>query len=67
MILERTKDEILVRMAPDTDLSELQDMLDYLKLQEATRNSQATPAQVKKLAKSANSNIWQKVKKERKL
>lgn len=34
MILERTKKEILIRLPLNVDLSELQDMLDYLNYKE---------------------------------
>jgi hypothetical protein len=36
MILERTKDEILVRLPAYVDLTELQNMLDYLQYKELT-------------------------------
>ncbi|MFW5700847.1 MAG: hypothetical protein ACOCWM_04080 [Cyclobacteriaceae bacterium] len=42
MIIERTNEEILVRLPSNVDLSELQDMLDYLKYRELTSNSKAT-------------------------
>jgi hypothetical protein len=41
MEIERTKDEILVRLPLNVDLSELQDMLDYLRYKELTSNSKA--------------------------
>jgi len=34
MILERTKDEILVRLPANMDITELQNMLDYLDYKE---------------------------------
>lgn len=42
MKLERTKDDILVRLPSNVDLSELQDMLNYLGYRELTANSTAT-------------------------
>lgn len=39
MIVERTDNEIVVRLPSNIDLSELQDMLDYLKYKELTANS----------------------------
>lgn len=65
MILERTKDEILIRLSANIDVSELQTMLDYLQYLELTANSSATKTDVERLAKSANKSMWQKVKETR--
>ena len=62
MILERTKNEILVRLPSYVDLSELQNMLDYLKYKEQTAKSKASPSDVDKLSKEINKTIWNKVK-----
>jgi len=67
MILERTKNEILVRLPSNVDLSELQDMLDYLRYRELTANSKAKQADVDKLAKEVNASVWEKIKKQRNL
>ena len=67
MIVERSKDEILVRLPSNIDLSELQDMLDYLKYRELTANSKAKQEDVDKLAKEVNSKMWDKIKKQRNL
>ena len=67
MIVERTNEEILVRLPSNVDLSELQDMLDYLKYRELTTNSKATQKDADQLAKEANSAIWNKIKKQRNL
>jgi len=65
MILERTKDEILIRLPANIDVSELQTMLDYLQYLELTANSTATETDVESLAESANKSMWQKVKEAR--
>jgi len=65
MILERTKDEILIRLPANIDVSELQTMLDYLQYLELTANSSATDKDVESLAESANKSMWQKVKETR--
>ncbi len=65
MIVERTKKEILVRLPSNIDLSELQDMLDYLKYRELTANSKATQADADRLAKEVNASMWSKIKKQR--
>jgi hypothetical protein len=67
MILERTKNEILVRLPSNVDLTELQDMLDYLKYKEITANSKAKQSDVDKLAKEVNSSMWETFKKQRNL
>lgn len=65
MILERTKDEILVRLPANMDITELQNMLDYLDYKEKTANSKTTQKQVDKLAQSVNEKIWTKFKVQR--
>jgi hypothetical protein len=65
MILERTKDEILIRLPANIDVSELQTMLDYLQYLELTANSSATETDVESLAESTNKSMWQKVKETR--
>ena len=65
MIVERSNNEILVRLPSDVDLSELQDMLDYLKYRELTANSKAKQEDIDKLAKEVNSSMWDKIKKQR--
>jgi hypothetical protein len=65
MILERTKNEILIRMPASVDLTELQDMLDYLKYKELTANSKAKQSDVDALSKKVNKSIWTKIKANR--
>lgn len=65
MILERTKDEILIRLPANIDVSELQSMLDYLQYLELTANSSATKPDVESLSEAANKSMWQKVKEAR--
>ena len=65
MILERTKNEILVRLPAYVDLSELQNMLDYLQYKESTAKSKAKQSDVDQLSKAVNKSIWTKVKARR--
>lgn len=65
MILERTKNEILVRLPANVDLTELQNMIDYLRYKEITSKSKAKQSDVDKLAKEVNKSIWAKVKASR--
>lgn len=67
MILERTSKEILVRLPAHIDLSELQDMLDYLEYKEVTTKSNATQKDVDELSDSVNKSMWQKFKDKRSL
>jgi hypothetical protein len=67
MILERTSKEILVRLPAYVDLSELQDMLDYLEYKEVTAKSNATQKDVDELSDSVNKSMWQKFKDKRNL
>lgn len=67
MKVERTKDEIVVRLPSNIDLSELQDVLDYLKYRELTTSSEATQAEVDALSKEVNSSMWKKIKAQRDL
>ncbi len=65
MILERTKNEILVRLPSYVDLTELQNMLDYLQYKELTAKSEATQSDVDELSKVVNKSIWTKIKAQR--
>jgi hypothetical protein len=65
MILERTKNEILVRLPAYVDLTELQNMLDFLQYKEVTAKSKAKQSDVDKLSKIVNKSIWNKVKARR--
>jgi len=67
MIVERKKDEIIVRLPSDVDLSELQNMIDYLKYKELTSQSKAKQSDADKLAKEANKSIWDEIKAQRNL
>ncbi len=65
MIVERTKNEILVRLPANVDLTELQKMLDFLRYKELTSKSKAKQADADELSKSANKSIWEKVRARR--
>ena len=65
MILERTKSEILVRLPANVDLTELQNMLDYLRYKELTAKSVAKQSDIDELSNEVNKSIWTKVKANR--
>ena len=65
MILERTENEILVRLPANVDLTELQNMLDYLEYKENTANTKASQKEVNELSEEVNKNIWSKFRAQR--
>jgi hypothetical protein len=65
MILERTKDEILIRLPANIEVSKLQSLLEYLQYLELTANSSAKESDISNLSKMANKSMWQKVKEAR--
>ena len=58
MTIERTANEIIVRLPADMNPDGLQNILNYLTYQEATRHSQATQAQVDALAEEVKKDWW---------
>ena len=67
MILERTKNEILVRLPANIDLTELQNMLDNLEYKETTSGTKAKQKEVDELSKTVNKSIWSKIKSQREI
>jgi hypothetical protein len=67
MIVERTKDEILVRLPANIDLTELQNMIDYLDYKENTVNSEISQKEVDEISKTASKSIWAKFTAQRKV
>ncbi|RZK22672.1 MAG: hypothetical protein EOO56_07735 [Hymenobacter sp.] len=58
MTIERTADEVIIRLPATVDVEGLQQIIDYLSYREATKNSQATQAQVDELAREASQGWW---------
>jgi hypothetical protein len=67
MKLERTNNEILVRLPAYVDLSELQNMLDYLEYKEMTARTKASQEDVDDLSDAVNKSIWSKFKAQRQM
>lgn len=67
MIVERTKNEILVRLSPKTNTSDLQDMLDFLEYKELVSKSKAKQSDIDELARQVNRSMMEKVSKSRRL
>ena len=65
MVIERKKDEIIVHLSPETDVNELQNMIEYLKYKENAINTEVKQEQVDKISDEINASIWQKIKSKR--
>jgi len=62
MIIERTENEILIRLPDTFDVDDIQRMLDYLRYKDLTKDSQATQEEVDELSSEINSEWWGKNK-----
>jgi len=59
MQIERTNNEILIRVPSNTDLTGLQRILDYIKFREIASKSKATQEQIDELAEESKSTWWE--------
>jgi hypothetical protein len=64
MIVKRQNNEILVRLNAGADTTRLQAMLDYLRYEEMTSGSAATPEDVNQLVNEVKKGRWLRIKKE---
>jgi hypothetical protein len=64
MIIERTKDEVIIRLPGDIDIDELQDLKDWLEYIEVARKSKARPKDVESLVKEVKKERWEKREKQ---
>ena len=60
MLIERTHDEVIIRLPSYVDTEGLQRLVDYLTYKEATSKSKAEQADVDKLAKEVKKGWWTK-------
>jgi len=60
MVIERTKDEVIIRLPADVNTDGLQRMINLLYYKEATSKSEASQAQVDELAKKVKNGWWAK-------
>ncbi len=60
MVIERTKNEVIIRLPSYIDTDGLQNLISYLTYKEATDKSQAKQADVDKLAKNVKKGWWGK-------
>jgi hypothetical protein len=62
MTIEKTENEILIRLPDTFDVDDIQRMLDYLRYKDLTKDSQATQEEVDELSSEVNSEWWGKNK-----
>ena len=62
MRIERTNNEILIRVSAETDLIGLQRILDYIKFREIASKSKASDEEINTLAADSKSTWWAKNK-----
>jgi hypothetical protein len=65
MIIERRKKEILVRLSPMTNISDLQDMIDFLNYKELVSKSKAKQSDIDELSRQVNRSMTEKIRKTR--
>ena len=58
MTIERTAEEVIIRLPANVEPEGLQRLVDYLVYQAATAGSQATQAAVDELAREVNRGWW---------
>mgnify|MGYP001809911211 CR=1 FL=1 len=58
MIVERSENEIVLRISSDLEISELQRLFSFLKYIEATNDSKATDDIANELANESKKNWW---------
>ena len=60
MLVERTKDEVIIRLPASVDVEDLQDFLNYARYKELTADFKVDQKQVDKLADQVNAKWWTK-------
>lgn len=58
MVIEKTNNEILLRLPANMDVEVLQKIVNFLKYKEAVKNSQATEKETNSLAEESKRNWW---------
>jgi len=62
LTIERTDNEIIIRLPVDLEVSDIQRMLDYLSYKRAVSKSKAKQEQIADLAKEVKKGWWEKNK-----
>jgi predicted RNA-binding protein (virulence factor B family) len=63
MIIQQTKDEVIIRLPKTTKTDDIQDMVDYFTYRMMTQNSKATQKDADELAKAAKKGRWERTRK----
>jgi len=63
MQIERTKNEVIIRLPATVDSDDLQDFLDYARYKELTSKFSVSQVQVDKLSNDVNKGWWTKNRK----
>ncbi len=58
MTIERTKDEVIIRLSSNIKTEDLQDMINYVRYKELTSDFEVKQAEVDALAKEVNQGWW---------
>jgi hypothetical protein len=58
MVIERTQDEVIIRLSSSFETDDLQNLIDYIQFKELTSKSTATQDDVDKLASEINKDWW---------
>jgi hypothetical protein len=66
MVVERAKGEIIIRLSDTIDISELQNMIDYIRYKELVSKSQATQEEIDEISELINAEIWDNYKEQNK-
>ncbi len=64
MIIERTNEEVVIRLLPSVDTDELQELANFFRYKEITSKFSTSQTAVDKLASEINKN-WYKANRER--
>lgn len=62
MVLERTANEVIIRLPADIDWEELELVIRYIKYRENVSQSKATQDQIDQLARDVNKQWWEENK-----
>ena len=58
MVVERTKEKIIVELSASVETERIQEVLDWLRYLELTSKSTATQEEIDELSRNVNSNWW---------
>ena len=63
MIIERTLSEVIIRLPATINITDLQEMANYLRYSELTQKSKVTQKQVDSLVREVKKGRWEKSRK----